>query len=264
MEGKLGQQDGSRSPDHIPRQEWAQKLLTEEGSKEIRRTAEARTGLCPVCRDKHVYPRKFAWGSLSWPSSQLQDCGEFRALSSPQRATVIEEQGGCVTCLSWAHTQQRCSLKEPKSPGSGAASLRCQESEGTGVCGRAHHGMLHGSNSAYAAADAGLGAPRGSGASRPDLFAGRPVGSILAEGTAGAIFEIVEAPVLLVEGRRVPGIVFMDSGSNMDFITNKLAEQLQLEGANTKIRLKVVDEDYTEKEVKVYRVGVEENTDKVH
>ena len=28
-----GQQYGSRSPDHIPRKEWAQKLLTEEGAK---------------------------------------------------------------------------------------------------------------------------------------------------------------------------------------------------------------------------------------
>ena len=90
------------------------------------------------------------------------------------------------------------------------------------------------------------------------------MGSLLTAGTAGAIFEIVEAPVLSVEGRRVPGIVFMDSGSNMNFITHDLAQQLQLEGANTKIRLKVVDEDYTEKEVQVYRVGVEDNTDKVH
>ena len=109
-----------------------------------------------------------------------------------------------------------------------------------------------------------LGAPRGSGASRPDLFEGRPMGSILAEDTAGAIFEIVEAPVLSVEGRKVPGIVFTDSGSNMNFITHNLAQQLQLEGANTKIFLKVVDKDYTEKEVKVYRVGVEDNTGKVH
>ena len=59
--------------------------------------------------------------------------------------------------------------------------------------------MLHGSNSAYAVANFGRGAPRGSGASRPDLFAGRPMGRILAEGTAEAIFEIVEAPVLSVE-----------------------------------------------------------------
>ena len=87
---------------------------------------------------------------------------------------------------------------------------------------------------------------------------------LLAEGTAGAIFEIVEAPVMSVEGRKVSGIVFTDSGSNMNFITHQLAQQLLLEGANTKIFLKVVDEDYTEKEVKVYRVGVEDNTGKVH
>ena len=45
------------------------------------------------------------------------------------------------------------------------------------------------------------------------------MGSILAEGTAGAIYEIVEAPVLSVEGRKVPGIVFTDSGSNMNTIS---------------------------------------------
>ena len=66
-----------------------------------------------------------------------------------------------------------------------------------------------------------------------------------------------------VEGRKDLGIMFTDSRSNMSFITNHLAKQLQLEGANTKIFLKVVDEDYTEKEVKVYRVGVEGNTGKV-
>ena len=213
--GGLNQQPKSRSPGYIPRQDWAQKLLTEEGSRDIRGTAEARTGRCSVCRDKHVYPRKFPWGSLSWPSSRLQYCCVFRDLNPTQRAIVIEEQGGCVTCLSWAHTQQGCTLKEPKSPGSGAARLRCQESEGTEVCGRAHHEMLHGSNSAYAAADFGWGTPRGPGEFRPALFAGRPVGSLLTAGTAGAIFEIVEAPVLSVKGRRVLGIVFMDSGSNL-------------------------------------------------
>ena len=98
--------------------------------------------------------------------------------------------------------------------------------------------MLHGSNSEYAAADFGWGAPRGPGEFRPDLFAGRPVGSILTAGTAGAIFEIVEAPVLSVKGRRVPGVVFIDSGSNMNFITHDLAQQLQLESAHAKIRLK--------------------------
>ena len=176
----------------------------------------------------------------------------------------MEDLGSCVTCLSWTHTSQECSLKEPKSPGSKTASARCQKNKGTEVCGRAHHKMLHGSNSAYAEADFGWGTPRRPGEFRPALFAGRPVGSLLTAGTAGAIFEIMKAPVLSVKGRRVLGIVFMDSGSNMNFITHDLAQQLMLEGASAQIRLKVVDKDYTEKEVQVHRVGVEDNTGKVH
>ena len=101
-------------------------------------------------------------------------------------------------------------------------------------------------------------APRGHGGSRPDWFTGMPMKSLLAEGTPRAIFEIVEAPVVSVDGRKVQGIVFTDPGSNMNFITHKLAHQLQLEGARTKIFMKRVDEEYTEREVKVYRLGVED------
>ena len=108
---------------------------------------------------------------------------------------------------------------KPKTPSPGAVSLRYQERQGTGVCGQAHHRMLQQSNGAYASANSVLRGPRGPEEPRPDLFAGKPVGSVLAEATAGAIFEIVEAPVRSVEGRKVPGIVLTDSGSNMNFIT---------------------------------------------
>ena len=124
--------------------------------------------------------------------------------------------------------------------------------------------MLHRSNVAHASANSALGAPRKPGESRPDLFVGRSMGSILAESTAGAVFEIMEAPVMSVEGRKVQGIVFTDSGSNMNFITHDLAQKLMLEGANTKIFLKVIDKEYTEKEVKVYRIGVEDNAGRVY
>ena len=202
-------------------QEWAQKMRTEKGSREARSTAEARNGPCPVCKEKHVYTRKLAWGVLSWPSSRLHDCNAFVTLSPPQRAKVIQEQGGCVICLSWMHPRVRCNMKAPKNPGLGAASLLCQERDGTGVCGQAHHRMLHGSKAADTSENAVVGAPRGHlvgpsfrevppfgpllefgrssaaghGGFRPDWFSGRPMGSLLAEGTAGGIFEIVEAPV---------------------------------------------------------------------
>ena len=64
--------------------------------------------------------------------------------------------------------------------------------------------------------------------SSPDIFTGRSVGSSLIAGATGAIFKIIEALVLSVEGRRVPVIVFLDSGSNLNFIAYERAQQLQL------------------------------------
>ena len=52
--------------------------------------------------------------------------------------------------------------------------------------------------------------------------------SSLIAGATGAIFKIIEALVLSVEGRRVPVIVFLDSGSNLNFIAYEVAQQLQL------------------------------------
>ena len=61
-----------------------------------------------------------------------------------------------------------------------------------------------------------------------------------------------------VEGRKTHSIVFIDPGSNMNFITHELAYQLQLEGTWTKIFMKRENEEYTEREVKVYQLGVED------
>ena len=82
-----------------------------------------------------------------------------------------------------------------------------------------------------------------------------PLGSLLTESTEGTIFEITEAPVVSVEGRKTQSIVFIDPGSNINFITHELAGQLQLEGTLTNIFMKRVNEEYTEREVKVYRSG---------
>ena len=73
------------------------------------------------------------------------------------------------------------------------------------------------------------------------------MGSLLTEGTAGAIFKIMEAPVVSVEGRKTQSLVFIDPGSNMNFITHELACQLQLEGTWTKIFMRRVNEEYTKR-----------------
>ena len=132
------------------------------------------------------------------------------------------------------------------------------------MCGQHHHRLLHESRSAHASENAGAGLPRGQGGFRQDWFSGKPTGSLLTEGTSGAIFEILEAPVVLTEGEKILSLVFIDPGSNINFITHELAGQLQLEGTLNKIFMKRVNEEYTEREVKVYRLGVEDAKKQVH
>ena len=105
-----------------------------------------------------------------------------------------------MVCVSWAHTKARCNRVRRHTEG--GPSIGCQEKEGSGVCGQHHHRLLDGSKSTYASTNVVAGAPRGHKISRPDWFSGMPMGSLLTEGTAGAIFEIMEAPVVSVEGRK--------------------------------------------------------------
>ena len=181
---------------------------TEEGAKELRVKAEAKTGSCPVCKGKHEYQRRLPWGSLSWPSDRLQECKAFQALNPQQRAKVIQDQGGCVVCLSWGHHKFRCNLVQRHNEG--GPGIGCEEKEGSGVCGHHHHRLLHGSKSAHASANAVAGSPRGQGGSRPDWFSGKSTGSLLTEGTSGAIFEVLEAPLVLTEGKKMLSLIFID------------------------------------------------------
>ena len=94
-----------------------------------------------------------------------------------------------MVCLSWGHHNFRCNMVQHHNEG--GPGIGCEEREGSGVCGHHHHRLLHGSKSAHASAKALAGSPRGQGGSRPDLFSGKPTGSLLTEGTSGAIFEIL-------------------------------------------------------------------------
>ena len=132
------------------------------------------------------------------------------------------------------------------------------------MCGQQHHRLLHGSKLGYASANAVAVTLRGHKGYRPEWFSGRPMGSLLTEGTAGAVFKILEAPTVSVEREKTQIIVFVDPGSNMNFITRELAYQLQLEGAWTTIFMKRVDKEYAEREVKVYRIAVEDTKKQIH
>ena len=142
------------------REEWRQRMGTEKGAQELRAKAEVNIGSCPVCKGRHEYQRRLPWGSLLWPSDRLQECKDFQALNPQQRAGVIQDQGGCVVCLSWGHNKLRCNMVQYHNEG--GPGIGCKEREGAGVCGQ------HGSRPAHASANAVMGLPRGQGGFRQD------------------------------------------------------------------------------------------------
>ena len=137
----------------------------------------------------------------------------------------MEDLGGFELCTSSAHPRSRCNFKEPRIPGPGARTNKCQEKIGAEVCGREHHRLLHGSDASHALLNAARLQPRLARDPKPDIFRGQP-GSLLAVGAAGAVFKILEAPVHSKTGRKEQRVVFVDPGSNMNFITHELSERL--------------------------------------
>ena len=262
-EKKSEQSRASQDPGHIPKEEWALKLKTREGSQQLQKRLEAQGADCPACRKIHHYRRKLSWGETDWPSSRFDSCPAFMAATPPQRAKMIDDQGGCSTCLSWGHPRIRCSMKEPRHLGPGARTLRCQQETAGGLCGKDHHKLLHGAEASHGTVNAARLLLKPPGEPRPDIFLGRP-GDLLAEGAAGAVFEILEAKIISQEGRSAEDRVFIDGGSNMNFITHKLAEKLQLEGKKTDIFLKVVDSEYQSKEVNIFQLGVLDRDGETH
>ena len=90
----------------LSRGEWKQRMGTKEGTQGLRDMAEARTGV---------------QGPQQW-------------------ATVIQEQEGCMVCVSWGHLKDR--FNQVRCHKEGGPSVECQDKEGSGVCGQHHHKLL--------------------------------------------------------------------------------------------------------------------------
>ena len=134
--------------------------------------------------------------------------------------------------------------------------MRCNKMTGGVACGRLHHKLLHGSANAYCMANA-VGARQCQPlTSRLDLFTGE-VWQRLLHGTRGTIFEFVTAGVVAPEGNEVRDqIVFVDPGSNVNFIRKDLARRLGLTATPTYMQIKVLNEDFSDRKANVYQLGL--------
>ena len=60
--------------------------------------AESRAGTCPICRQKHTYNKPITKGStetIPWPSSHLESCPQFSAMTPEQKGSKVEELKAC-------------------------------------------------------------------------------------------------------------------------------------------------------------------------
>ena len=111
--------------------------LKKEGDQEAKKSLRfeemrAKYGLCPNCKDHHNFVGRN--GQLM-ASDSLRNCESFTALTSQQRAMVVEKNRVCANCLSWNHERADCQREKR-------------------VCGKnkcllLHNTLLHGTNVNY-------------------------------------------------------------------------------------------------------------------
>ena len=111
-----------------------------------------------------------------------------------------------MVCRSWAHTKVRCNMlgatlnEGPVYDARRRKDQECVANSTTGCLG------VHQSSS-------------GRTKRTQRLQARLVLGKAHGEPPDRAVFKIMEAPVVSVEGRNIQSIVFLDSGSNVNFIT---------------------------------------------
>ena len=67
---------------------------------------------------------------------------------------------------------------------------------------------------------------------------------------------MVSAPVLAPGGQSKEVSMFVDPGSNLNFILKSLASELELQGTPTEIQPRVVDDEFRQRPVMIYRMAV--------
>ena len=213
--------------------------------KEWKVKASAAAGKCPKCSQEHNYQRKFPGTNLQqceWPSSRLSSCPSFKGAIASERTRMVEAHGGCAVCTSWLHKADKCRLRDKE-------SSKCRVKTGDVTCGGEHHEDLHGSNNAYC---------------HTNSMASDSVAMMSRDGPG--LFEVYRAEV----GSDVTGsgfevaTLFVDPGSDTNFISDRLVGKLKLEGTPVTYYLRVVDTGYREHKTTRHELLIKEKDGEQH
>ena len=129
----------------------------------------------------------------------LHTCGTFQSLTPAERLAIAKKHSLCNNCLHQGHFASQCQLTQ-----------RCKK------CSRKHHTMLHLEGKAEPAPPS----------AKPST---EKVMSHFANGKQGSVLLMTcQVMVLGPDGSKVQSRALLDSGSEMSFITERLAQQLRL------------------------------------
>ena len=213
---------------------------------EILKQAKERSGSCPCCSKDHTYKRKFPWGELDWPSTQLKSCPKYTSMSPVQRGKKMEEVKGCSKCTSWKH--QKGAKQCPRGAG------LCTVDESGNKCNKDHDTSLHGSGSRYCSTAGIMTTSTGKKAKKQETED---------EGCSPVLLEIQKVP-LTVNGTTHETVMFFDNGSTATICTHKWAQKAGIKGTEVVYFLRVVGDQYTEKHTMLYSFTIEDNTGARH
>ena len=176
---------------------------------------------CPVCSQQHTFNAR---GKTLY-KSRLSACDAFRNKSVEERATVVENCGGCALCLDWTgnHKRDACDAKvgQQKFPW-------CDVNTGSGVCGRNHNKLLHGNTRNYCMTVQNCRVVPTAPARVIDVLEA-PTEQDLIIANADTLLPIQTVPIK-GRGAPVPASVFWDKGSTTVLVRRLFAEQLKLPG----------------------------------
>ena len=203
-------------------------VVTAEMADEI--TARRLTNLtakklesCPICKEKHFFEKTWARVSpakvTKMLSTHLTSCPKFLGMSGPQRAVAVTSHGACIHCTAWDHAKH-------KGPGGTlAGDPRCKTKVQGTECGGKHGMWFHSSTATTGtlSLDSTLSQDRGEG---PGLY------------------EVYRVNVPCVSEGSKAGTVFVDPGSDTNYIRHDFAQALGIVGTPHVVRIKVVDMDY--------------------
>ena len=67
---------------------------------------QSRVGPCVQCSMHHTFIQR--GGNLECVSCRLSSCDSFKDLSPQERASVVESNKACASCLDWTHERTEC------------------------------------------------------------------------------------------------------------------------------------------------------------